>query len=59
MTSGVVLLLGKTVLWFAIPLVIAVWDLRNLRRDREALARREAAATANQSSVESSRSSQG
>lgn len=59
MTSGVILLLGKTVLWFAIPLVIAVWDLRNLKRDKAALARRQAAEQEGQSSAESSRSSHG
>lgn len=55
MGSGTILLIGKTVLWFAIPLVIAVWDLRNLRRDKARTAAEEAAQSGSEGSTSRSR----
>jgi hypothetical protein len=40
MSGGELLIAGKAVLWFAIPLAAAAWDLRSLARERR---RREAA----------------
>ncbi len=33
MSVGMLLVIGKAVLWFAIPLGFAVWQLRQLRRE--------------------------
>lgn len=39
MTSAEILTAGKAVIWFAVPLALAVWELvrlrRSQRRDRE------------------------
>ncbi len=35
MSAAELLIAGKALLWFAIPLALALWELRRLRVDRD------------------------
>lgn len=43
MSGGQVLIAGKTVIWFALPLIWGAFELRKMKRIREEDARRKAA----------------